>query len=358
MGQIDSERFRKVLGHYPTGISVVTAMNQNGPVGMVVGTFTSVSLEPPLVAFMPAKSSSSWPLIQESGRFCANVLSAEQEELCRNFSKRGGDKFDGVKWSVSNGGSPILDGVIAWVDCDIDQIVESGDHYIVIGRVRDLDIVHSVTPLAFFRGKFSQVFLPEENANRELSSYKAEQIAALFADHSPRHQKAREIAELAGVNARHYDEMMKPSGEIVKEILLEYLNTMLTRYRKAIAEASDSPEALRQLVKAMFSSVEDHRAATVLFQNERAALADNGDTEITNIEKSMRQLWEDTLRKGIENGAFRKDLTPSIVYSMIRDAVFVVARWYKTGGIYSVDELAGHYTDLILNGVTERAAQG
>src|SRR5690606_18161433 len=246
---------------------------------------------------------------------------------------------------------PILDGVIAWVDCEIEQIVESGDHYIVIGRVRDLDIVKSVTPLAFFKGKFSQVFLPDESANRELTSYKAEQIAALFADHSPRHQKAKEIAELAGVNAQHYDEMIKPNGDIIKEILLEYLNTMLVRYRSAIAVASGSSEALQQLIKAMFSSIEDHRAATVLFQNERAALADNGDLELTNIERMMRHLWEETIKQGITSGEFRSDHEPRIVYSMIRDAVFVVARWYKSEGTYSVEELASNYTDHILNGM-------
>ena len=351
MGKIDSERFRKVLGHYPTGISVVTAMSADGPVGMVVGTFTSVSLDPPLVAFMPAKSSTSWPLIRDAGKFCANVLSAEQEELCRNFSKRGGNKFDGVKWTAGASGSPILDDVIAWVDCDIDQIVESGDHYIVIGRVRDLDIVQSVTPLAFFRGEFGRVFAPQGTKSRELSSHRAEQIAALFSDNAPRHQKAKEIAELAGVSPDQYGDMFAPREDIIKEILLEYLNTLMQRYKQAIADTTDARDALRRLVDAMFSSVEDHRAATVLFQNERASLAHNGDCDIAKIEQAMRQLWEDILRRGIEEGAFRGNLNPSIVYFMIRDATFVVARWYKLNGAYSVTELSRHYTDLILNGV-------
>jgi flavin reductase (DIM6/NTAB) family NADH-FMN oxidoreductase RutF len=326
-------------------------MSAAGPVGMVVGTFTSVSLDPPLVAFMPAKSSTSWPLIRDSGAFCANVLSAEQEELCHSFSRRGGNKFDGIRWTPGGSGSPVLDGVIAWVDCDIDQIVESGDHYIVIGRVRDLDIVQSVTPLAFFRGEFGQVLAPRETKSGELSSHKAEQIAALFADNAPRHQKAKEIAALAGVSPDHYDDMFAPREEIIKEILLEYLNSMLLRYRQAIVGVDDARVGLRRLIDAMFSSVEDHRAATVLFQNERASLANNGDCDITNVEQEMRHLWEDILQKGIKEAAFRANLNPSIVYFMIRDATFVVARWYKMNGAYSVADLSHHYADLILNGV-------
>lgn len=336
----------------------MTALGTDGPVGMVVGTFTSVSLDPPLVAFMPAKSSTSWPLIRDTGRFCANVLSAEQEELCRNFSRRGGDKFSGVKWASGASGSPILDGVIAWVDCDIDQIVESGDHYIVIGRVRDLDIVQSVTPLAFFRGEFGQVFAPRDTNSRELSSHKAEQIAALFADDAPRHQKAKEIAELAGVSPDQYGDMFAPREEIIKEILLEYLNTLLQRYKRSLSGVSNACDALRLLIDAMFSSVEDHRAATVLFQNERASLANNGDRDIAKIERAMRHLWEDILRKGIEEGAFRRDLNPSIVYFMIRDATFVVARWYKMNGAYSVADLSHHYADLFLNGMLNDNEKG
>ena len=357
LGKIDSERFRKVLGHYPTGISVVTAMSSDGPVGMVVGTFTSVSLDPPLVAFMPAKSSTSWPLIRDAGAFCANVLSAEQEELCRNFSKRGGNKFEGVEWTPGASGSPVLDGVIAWVDCDIDQIVESGDHYIVIGRVRDLDIVQSVTPLAFFRGEFGQVFAPKGTKGRELSSHRAEQIAALFADNAPRHQKAREIAELAGVSPDQYGDMFAPREEIIKEILIEYLGTLLQRYKDAVAGSADARDTLRRLVDTTFSSIEDHRAATVLFQNERASLANGGDCDIAGVEQAMRQLWEDVLQKGMERGEFRGNLNPSIVYFMIRDATFVVARWYKMNGAYSVSDLSRHYTDLILNGVTNGNAK-
>lgn len=134
-------RFRSVLGHFPTGVVVVTALDALcRPVGMSAGTFTSVSLDPPLVAFLAAVSSTSYPRIRASGSFCINVLSADQEPVCRSFAASGSDKFAGIGWRPAGSGSPLLDGVVAWIDCDIDIIHQAGDHDIVIGRVRDLDV--------------------------------------------------------------------------------------------------------------------------------------------------------------------------------------------------------------------------
>lgn len=153
----DGATFRRVLGHYPTGVCVVTAANQSGdPVGMVVGSFTSVSLDPPLVAFFPAKSSSSWPLIEQAGKFCVNVLASDQKPLCDQVSARGPDKFSGVSHHVSAGGSPILDGVVAWIDCALDAVHEAGDHYIVLGRVLALEVERPGKPLLFFQGAYGE----------------------------------------------------------------------------------------------------------------------------------------------------------------------------------------------------------
>ena len=138
---IGADTFRKVLSYYPTGVSVVTGSTVGeGPVGLVVGTFTSLSLEPALVSFMPAKSSSSWPKIRSSGAFCVDVLGAGQAEACRQFSAPGGRKFEGVDWRPGATGSPILSGSVAWVDCRIEQVFDSGDHQIVVGRVVDLRV--------------------------------------------------------------------------------------------------------------------------------------------------------------------------------------------------------------------------
>lgn len=161
---IDGATFRRVLGHYPTGVCVVTAIDPDGAAsGMVVGSFTSVSLDPPLVAFLPDKSSTSWPRIERAGRFCVNVLASDQGDLCRRFASKGEDKFAGLAHRVSANGSPVLDDVVAWIDCTLDAVHEAGDHYIVLGRVHELDISRPDQPLLFFRGKYGN-FVPLDAA--------------------------------------------------------------------------------------------------------------------------------------------------------------------------------------------------
>jgi len=148
-------RFRQVLGQYPTGVCVVTGITQDGqPTGLAVGSFTSLSLHPPLVAFMPDKTSSSWPKIRPANAFCVNILSAGQESVCRAFAARAPDKFRDVSWRAASSGSPVITGVVAWIDCDLERVHEAGDHEIVIGRVRELEIESPSLPLLFFRGKY------------------------------------------------------------------------------------------------------------------------------------------------------------------------------------------------------------
>jgi flavin reductase (DIM6/NTAB) family NADH-FMN oxidoreductase RutF/DNA-binding IclR family transcriptional regulator len=153
----DAKHFRRVLGHFPTGVAVITGIDGEGkPGGLAIGSFSSVSLDPPLVAFMPDKSSSTWPKLRESGHFCVNILGADQETVCRTFAVSGGDKFAELSWRPADSGSPILDGVLAWIDCDLDVVHEAGDHYIVIGRVRELDVVGTAFPLVFFQGGYGR----------------------------------------------------------------------------------------------------------------------------------------------------------------------------------------------------------
>lgn len=153
----DSARFRQVLGHFPTGVTVITAMSGAAPVGLAVGSFASVSLEPPLVLFCAAQSSSTWPLIREAGQFCVNVLAEDQEDVCRSFASKGADKFAGIGWKHSALGEPQLDGVLAWIDCEIAEVVPEGDHDVVIGRVRGLEVVREGGPLLFFRGGYGRL---------------------------------------------------------------------------------------------------------------------------------------------------------------------------------------------------------
>lgn len=157
---VDPRQFRNVLGQYPTGVCVVTATEEDGSkAGFVVGSFTSVSLSPPQVAFFPDKRSSSWPKIANTGRFCVNILGAAQESVCRRFSAKAADKFVGIGSRPSPLGSPIIDGVVAWVDCEIENVTESGDHYIVIGRVHSLAVESGDLPLLFFQGGYGR-FMP------------------------------------------------------------------------------------------------------------------------------------------------------------------------------------------------------
>jgi flavin reductase (DIM6/NTAB) family NADH-FMN oxidoreductase RutF/DNA-binding IclR family transcriptional regulator len=153
----DARWFRWVLGQYPTGVCVVTATEADGRrAGFVVGSFTSVSLNPPLVAFFPDRGSTSWPRIRDAGTFCVNILSAGQEDVCRNFAVRKDDKFAGVACREAESGSPIIEGAVAWIDCDLESVTEAGDHYIVLGRVRRLDVGSTSLPLLFFQGGYGR----------------------------------------------------------------------------------------------------------------------------------------------------------------------------------------------------------
>lgn len=152
----DSVHFRKVMGHLPTGVSVVTGHGEEGPSGLAVGSFMSVSLEPPLIAVSPALDSTSWPAIQATGRFCVNVLGETQVDVARAFAVSGGDKFADLEWRRGPSGSPILAGAIAWVDCTIESKQEAGDHWLVLGRVIELDLGDPDEPLIFHRGAFDR----------------------------------------------------------------------------------------------------------------------------------------------------------------------------------------------------------
>ncbi|HTR70087.1 MAG TPA: flavin reductase [Mycobacteriales bacterium] len=153
----DPKRFRTVLGNFPTGVAIITGLDADGqPAGLAIGSFSSVSLDPPLVGFMPDKNSSSWPKFRDSGHFCVNILGSDQETVCRTFAVSGGDKFADLGWRPAGSGSPILDDVLAWIDCDLEAIHEAGDHYIVLGRVRDLDTGARTLPLVFFQGGYGR----------------------------------------------------------------------------------------------------------------------------------------------------------------------------------------------------------
>ena len=151
---IDATHYRRVLGHFPSGVTVVASVDAEGPVGFACQAFSALSLDPPLVLFSVGHTSTTWPRIRDTGRFCVNFLAADHEELCRAFAVSGGDKFDGVEWHRSELGSPILSGAHGWVDCTIEATYPGGDHTIVVGRVHGLDADAESSPLIFHKGAF------------------------------------------------------------------------------------------------------------------------------------------------------------------------------------------------------------
>ncbi len=150
---VDPADYRRVLGHFPSGVTVVTSVDAEGPVGFACQAFSALSLDPPLVLFHVVDVC---PTEKATGRFCVNFLAADHGALCRAFAVSGGDKFAGVEWRASELGSPILDGAHGWVDCTIEAQYPGGDHTIVVGRVYSLDADAGSEPLIFHRGAFGQ----------------------------------------------------------------------------------------------------------------------------------------------------------------------------------------------------------
>ncbi|WP_344015672.1 flavin reductase family protein [Streptomyces thermospinosisporus] len=156
---VPQDEFRRVLGCFATGVTVVTADDEGTPVGFACQSFTSLSLEPPLVAFMVGRTSTTWPRIARAGAFCVNVLAAHQGPLCRAFAVSGADKFAGVAHDPSPvSGSPRLAETLAWIDCTVHAVHTGGDHLVVVGRVDALGAPGADRPpLLFHRGRFGRM---------------------------------------------------------------------------------------------------------------------------------------------------------------------------------------------------------
>lgn len=153
----DEASFRTVLGHFATGVTIITAMDGDEPVGVSANAFTSVSLDPPLVLFCAAKASSTWPRIERAGRFTVNILNEHQEDVCRVFATKGADRFSRIGWRPSSNGQPILHDSLAYLDCELEQQHDGGDHVIVVGRVQELGVLSEEGPLIFYRGGYGRL---------------------------------------------------------------------------------------------------------------------------------------------------------------------------------------------------------
>jgi 3-hydroxy-9,10-secoandrosta-1,3,5(10)-triene-9,17-dione monooxygenase reductase component len=157
----DASRFRDVIGHFATGVAIVTATGDDGPAGLTTNAVSSLSLDPVLVMVAFDNGSRTLPIVRESGRFAVNILRAGQEDLAQVFaSKRvAREKFDAVTHNVSHG-VPVLDDALAWLVCDLDGLYRAGDHTIGVGRVTDMDADPAGEPLVFFRGRYWRLTPP------------------------------------------------------------------------------------------------------------------------------------------------------------------------------------------------------
>jgi flavin reductase (DIM6/NTAB) family NADH-FMN oxidoreductase RutF len=153
MRNVTPEQFRHVLGHLPTGVTVITAQAEDGPTGMAANSVTSVSLDPPLILLCPAKSSSTWPRIRATGRFCVNIMAGHHEETTRRFAQRGIDRFAGVQFRRRPCG-PALTDAVAWIECALRAEHDAGDHTIAVGEVTEIEAADDAVPLVFFRGRY------------------------------------------------------------------------------------------------------------------------------------------------------------------------------------------------------------
>jgi len=156
---IEPLRFREALGHYASGITVITSNIEGEPIGFTCQSFHSVSMNPPLVSFNVMSVSGSYPKIRQAGRFAVNILSDEQVGISNQFAQRGADKWRGVEWKESPLGNPLIAGSLHWLDCEIHAEHAAGDHLIVIGEVKALDLQEatSTKPLLYFKGQYRNI---------------------------------------------------------------------------------------------------------------------------------------------------------------------------------------------------------
>ncbi len=157
---LDSQRYREFFGQLPTGVTAIVAQGPGGPVGLIVGTFSSVSLDPPLVSFMVTRNSRSWIAVRAEGRFTANILASDQRSLSQKISGWSPDKFRNV--AFEDGEDPVIQGCLAWAVCTVEREVEAGDHTIILATPHDLTVSRATRPLIFFQRAYHRT-LPVED---------------------------------------------------------------------------------------------------------------------------------------------------------------------------------------------------
>ncbi len=166
--ELSRAELRRVLGHFATGVAIATGFAPDGqPVGFACQSFTSVSLEPPLVLFCADHRGRSWPRMRDSGVFCVNVLRHAQQDLADRFGSPTGLRFEGLEWRTAYG-APALPGVLARVHCAIESVHVTGDHDVDVGRIQHLEVDQPGRPLLFYRGRFAVTERVRSSARNEV----------------------------------------------------------------------------------------------------------------------------------------------------------------------------------------------
>ncbi|WP_042381030.1 flavin reductase family protein [Streptacidiphilus melanogenes] len=159
---LGQRELRRAFGAFPTGVTALAALGDDGtPVGLAASSFTSVSLDPPLVSVCVAHTSTTWPLLRDRARLGVSVLGAHQAEACRRLAARGGNRFAGLDWTATTDGAVLIDGASARFDCSVERLVRAGDHDIVLLRVHELDADHAIAPLVFHASRFHRLATPD-----------------------------------------------------------------------------------------------------------------------------------------------------------------------------------------------------
>lgn len=156
--------FRETLGHYASGITIISGIDEGGPIGFTCQSFYSVSTEPPLVSFSVMKNSTTYPRVRATGKFAVNVLAHDQHTVSNQFARKGTDKWAGISWTPTQAGNPVIADTLIWLDCDIWAEHEAGDHYVVIGRVNEMSPAewHRREPLLYFKGQYRHLSEPDK----------------------------------------------------------------------------------------------------------------------------------------------------------------------------------------------------
>ena len=154
---MDKRHFRSVLGEFATGVTIITTIENQEPRGITANSFTSVSLEPPLVLFCLGRESTNFNAFNTADFFAVNILSADQSDISNKFAVFEGDRFEGVNWTRWETGAPILPNIIAALDCRLKELFDAGDHIIVLGEVLRAEKMAEKAPLLYFEGKYSKI---------------------------------------------------------------------------------------------------------------------------------------------------------------------------------------------------------